>query len=178
MPSSFWVASTKPGAALARRQGWTPWQGRGWSLAPRDRGPGPRRTLPVTPLFLDDDAGGRQHAGGTGLRGQRHLRRRRPDGDREARAEQLERGRAALDRRRFRHRNRDLLAGLRELAASRPLAHLVYLQRELLAERRRHPPRQRQCEGASSFGREEQAARPEQVLVRVGETAASGVHLE
>ena len=38
VPSSFWVASTKPGAALARRQGWAPWQGRGWTLAPRDRG--------------------------------------------------------------------------------------------------------------------------------------------
>jgi len=39
MPSSFWVASTKPGAALARGQGWLPWQGRGWFLAPCDRGP-------------------------------------------------------------------------------------------------------------------------------------------
>jgi hypothetical protein len=39
MLSSFWVASTKPGAALVRGQGWTPWQGRGWFLAPRDRGP-------------------------------------------------------------------------------------------------------------------------------------------
>src|SRR2546427_13294386 len=39
MLSSFWVASTKPGAALARGQGWLPWQGRGWFLAPRDRGP-------------------------------------------------------------------------------------------------------------------------------------------
>jgi hypothetical protein len=33
---SFWVASTKPGAALVRGQGWLPWQG---FLAPRDRGP-------------------------------------------------------------------------------------------------------------------------------------------
>jgi hypothetical protein len=39
MPPEFWVVSTKPLAALARRQGWTPCQGRGWSLAPRDRGP-------------------------------------------------------------------------------------------------------------------------------------------
>src|SRR5437762_7098435 len=39
MPSSIWVASTKPGAALARGQGWLPWQGRGWFMAPRDRGP-------------------------------------------------------------------------------------------------------------------------------------------
>src|SRR5204862_3960482 len=39
MPSSFWVASTKPEAALARGQGWQPWQERGWTLAPRDRGP-------------------------------------------------------------------------------------------------------------------------------------------
>src|ERR1051325_12105204 len=39
MPSSLWVASTKPGAALVRGQGWLPWQGRGWFLAPRDRGP-------------------------------------------------------------------------------------------------------------------------------------------
>src|SRR5881227_3142881 len=39
MPSSFWFASTKPEAALARGQGWQPWQERGWTLAPRDRGP-------------------------------------------------------------------------------------------------------------------------------------------
>src|SRR5947208_16736215 len=39
MPPSFWVASTKPEAALARGQGWQPWQERGWTLAPRDRGP-------------------------------------------------------------------------------------------------------------------------------------------
>ena len=39
VPSSFWVASTKPEAALARGQGWQPWQERGWTLAPRDRGP-------------------------------------------------------------------------------------------------------------------------------------------
>src|SRR5947208_14794509 len=38
MPPSFWVASTKPEAALARSQGWQPWQERGWALAPRDRG--------------------------------------------------------------------------------------------------------------------------------------------
>jgi hypothetical protein len=35
----FWVVSTKPEAALARGQGWWPWQERGWALAPRDRGP-------------------------------------------------------------------------------------------------------------------------------------------
>jgi hypothetical protein len=35
----FWVASTKPGAAFDRGQGWQPWQGRGWFLAQRDRGP-------------------------------------------------------------------------------------------------------------------------------------------
>ena len=39
MLSSFWVASTKPGGAFVRGQGWQPWQGRGWFLAPRDRGP-------------------------------------------------------------------------------------------------------------------------------------------
>src|SRR6266511_1248896 len=39
MPSSFWVASTKPEAALVRGQGWQPWQGRGRTLASRDRGP-------------------------------------------------------------------------------------------------------------------------------------------
>src|SRR6185369_18056291 len=39
MPLSVWVASTKPEAALARAQGWQPWQERGWTLAPRDRGP-------------------------------------------------------------------------------------------------------------------------------------------
>jgi hypothetical protein len=39
MLSSLWVASTKPEAELARGQGWEPWQGRGWTLAPRDRGP-------------------------------------------------------------------------------------------------------------------------------------------
>src|SRR6266540_738969 len=38
VPSRFSVASTKPGAALVRGQGWQPWQGRGWTLAPRDRG--------------------------------------------------------------------------------------------------------------------------------------------
>jgi len=37
--SRLWVASTKPEAALARSQGWQPRQGRGWILAPRDRGP-------------------------------------------------------------------------------------------------------------------------------------------
>ena len=30
---------TKPEAALARGQGRQPWQERGWTLAPRDRGP-------------------------------------------------------------------------------------------------------------------------------------------
>src|SRR5436309_10145167 len=39
MLSSLWVASTKPEGALARSQGWQPWQERGWALAPRDRGP-------------------------------------------------------------------------------------------------------------------------------------------
>src|SRR5256885_7174346 len=39
MLPSFWVASTKPEAALARSQGLKPWQGRGWTLAQRDRGP-------------------------------------------------------------------------------------------------------------------------------------------
>ena len=39
MLSSFWVASTKAGAALARCQGWLSRQGRGSLLAPRDRGP-------------------------------------------------------------------------------------------------------------------------------------------
>jgi len=39
MLSRFWVASTKPEAALTRGQGWLPWQGGGWDLAPRDRGP-------------------------------------------------------------------------------------------------------------------------------------------
>src|SRR5206468_11797676 len=39
MPPSFWVASTKPEATFARCQGWQPWQERGWTLAPRDRGP-------------------------------------------------------------------------------------------------------------------------------------------
>ena len=39
MLSSFWVASTKPGAALARVKGsLQPLQARGWFLAPRDRG--------------------------------------------------------------------------------------------------------------------------------------------
>ena len=35
-----WVASNKPEPASGRSQGWPPWQGRGWGLAPRDRGPG------------------------------------------------------------------------------------------------------------------------------------------
>src|SRR5437660_3715239 len=39
MLSRLWVASTKPEAALGRSQGWTPWQGRGWTLAPCARGP-------------------------------------------------------------------------------------------------------------------------------------------
>ena len=35
-----WVASTKPGAALAHVKGsLQPLHGRGWFLAPRDRGP-------------------------------------------------------------------------------------------------------------------------------------------
>ncbi len=34
----FSVASTKPEAALGRRAGWQPAQGRGWTLAPRDSG--------------------------------------------------------------------------------------------------------------------------------------------
>src|SRR4029453_15896979 len=41
MPSRSWVASTKPEGALDRGQGSQPWQGRGCTLAPRDRGPGP-----------------------------------------------------------------------------------------------------------------------------------------
>jgi len=39
MLSSFRVASTKPEPALVRGRGWLPRQGRGWTLAPRDRGP-------------------------------------------------------------------------------------------------------------------------------------------
>jgi hypothetical protein len=39
MPPRLRVASTKPEAALDRCQGSQPWQGRGWALAPRDRGP-------------------------------------------------------------------------------------------------------------------------------------------
>src|SRR5207244_6908821 len=39
MLPGFWVASTKPEAALVRGQGWLPWQGRGWTLAPRESGP-------------------------------------------------------------------------------------------------------------------------------------------
>jgi hypothetical protein len=39
MLSSFWVGSTKPEAAHGRSEGWLPLQGRGWTLAPRDRGP-------------------------------------------------------------------------------------------------------------------------------------------
>jgi hypothetical protein len=35
----FWVASTKPEAALARSQGRQPWQERGSTLAQCDRGP-------------------------------------------------------------------------------------------------------------------------------------------
>ena len=34
----FCVASTKPEFALARSQGWWPWQGGGWAPAKRDRG--------------------------------------------------------------------------------------------------------------------------------------------
>src|SRR5687767_6305203 len=39
MLSSFWVASTKREAARDRGAGRWPAQGRGWALAPRDRGP-------------------------------------------------------------------------------------------------------------------------------------------
>jgi hypothetical protein len=39
MLSSLWVASTKLEAPLDRGQGCQPWQGRGRTLAPRDRGP-------------------------------------------------------------------------------------------------------------------------------------------
>src|SRR5213078_850003 len=46
LPAS-WVASTKPEAAIVRRQGWQPGQGRAWTLAQRDRGPGSMATLPV-----------------------------------------------------------------------------------------------------------------------------------
>src|SRR5437764_5170134 len=52
LPSS-WVASTKPGAALVRGQGWLPGQGRGWFLAPRDRGPGAGVYLPGENLDRD-----------------------------------------------------------------------------------------------------------------------------
>jgi hypothetical protein len=34
----FSVVSTKPEAALGRGKAWPPWQGRGWALAPCDRG--------------------------------------------------------------------------------------------------------------------------------------------
>src|SRR5436190_23591375 len=39
LPGS-WVASTKPEAVIARRECDQPFQGRGRTLAPRDRGPG------------------------------------------------------------------------------------------------------------------------------------------
>src|SRR5918999_2919937 len=53
MLPSFWVASTKPESALVRRQGQKPWQGRGWALAPRDRGPGAGVYCWVGHLFDD-----------------------------------------------------------------------------------------------------------------------------
>src|SRR5918995_942119 len=39
MPPSLRVASTKPEFALGRGKVRRPWRGRGWALAPRDRGP-------------------------------------------------------------------------------------------------------------------------------------------
>src|SRR5204863_2867317 len=50
LPAS-WVASTKPEAVIARRECEQPFQGRGRTLAPRDRGPGAWLTLPVTSLL-------------------------------------------------------------------------------------------------------------------------------
>src|SRR5438874_3804023 len=49
LPGS-WVASTEPEAVIARRECDEPFQGRGRTLATCDRGPGARRTLPVTSL--------------------------------------------------------------------------------------------------------------------------------
>src|SRR5918994_2618884 len=47
LPGAF---QTKPGAALARGQGWLPWQGRGWFPAPcLGRHPGVRE-LPISHL--------------------------------------------------------------------------------------------------------------------------------
>src|SRR5204862_5829717 len=43
--------STKPEAVIARRECEQPFQGRGRTLAPRDRGPGTMAMLPVTPLL-------------------------------------------------------------------------------------------------------------------------------
>src|SRR5204862_5049660 len=51
LPGS-WVASTEPEAVVARRECDEPFQGRGRTLATCDRGPGARRTLPVTSLVL------------------------------------------------------------------------------------------------------------------------------
>jgi hypothetical protein len=39
LPPNFWVVSTKHEAALDRSMGGLPCYGRGWALAPRDRGP-------------------------------------------------------------------------------------------------------------------------------------------
>src|SRR5205085_10562889 len=52
LPGS-WVASTEPGAVIARRECDEPFQGRGRILATCDRGPGARRTLPVTSLAVN-----------------------------------------------------------------------------------------------------------------------------
>src|SRR5205823_1441761 len=51
LPGS-WVASTEPEAVIARRECDEPFQGRGRTLATCDRGPGARRTLPVTSLVV------------------------------------------------------------------------------------------------------------------------------
>src|SRR5688572_20619675 len=50
LPGAF---QTKPGAALARGQGWLPWQGRGWFPAPcLGRHPGVRDS-PISHLVAD-----------------------------------------------------------------------------------------------------------------------------
>jgi hypothetical protein len=67
LPGS-WVASTKPEAVIARRQGDQPCQGRGRTLAQRDRGPGSMATLPVAPL---EPPAGLEPAA-SGLRARRH----------------------------------------------------------------------------------------------------------
>ena len=72
---------------------------------------------------------------------ERHLRRRRPHGHRQALRQQLERGEGrepggvagAFDRRRLGDDHSDLLAGLLDLAPARPRADLRQRERELLA---------------------------------------------